>query len=295
MIRKLFMTALLAIGLAAPVTVTAAPLAKDVFGHAAGPTGGSPSAIGSYAKGCVSGAAQLPETGPTWQAMRLSRNRNWGHPELVSFLMGLSQAATKMGWRGLYIGDMSQSRGGPMLSGHASHQMGLDADIWMLKPSALNLSPSQRENISSVSITDNKGVRPSQYWSASHAALLQSAAMDPRVDRIFVDPVAKVLLCQANNNQGAWLQKIRPLNDHDYHFHVRLKCPAGSSGCETQTPTTAALSGNDNGCSQAAEWIANRISPKPAPTRPAESDYRHPRSFQLSEMPRACQIVGTAR
>jgi hypothetical protein len=43
--------------------------------------------------------------------------------------------ARDIGWgKGLYIGDISQPRGGPMTSGHASHQIGLDADIWMLPP-----------------------------------------------------------------------------------------------------------------------------------------------------------------
>ena len=129
------------------------PLAKDVFGNEPGPTGGAPVAIGSYSKGCVSGAVQLPETGPTWQAMRLSRNCNWGHPDLISFVQRLSaKAAAQPGWAGLYVGDMSQPRGGPMLTGHASHQIGLDADIWMLPPPSLSLTRSEREQISSISV-----------------------------------------------------------------------------------------------------------------------------------------------
>ena len=104
--------------------------------------------VGSYARGCAAGLVQLPETGPSWQAMRLSRNRNYGQPILIDYLIGLSQAAQKIGWAGLYIGDMSQPRGGPMTSGHASHQIGLDADIWMLPPQRLDLSRKEREAIS---------------------------------------------------------------------------------------------------------------------------------------------------
>ena len=64
--------------------------------------------LGSYAKGCLAGGIQLPETGPTWQAMRLSRNRNWGYPETVNFIRDLSaKAARQPGWNGLYIGDIS--------------------------------------------------------------------------------------------------------------------------------------------------------------------------------------------
>ena len=108
--------------------------AYQFFGAAARPSAQVAAPIGSYAKGCGAGLVQLPKTGPTWQAMRLSRNRNWGHPEMIGFLQGLSRAAQQAGWRGLYIGDISQPRGGPMTSGHASHQLGLDADIWMLPP-----------------------------------------------------------------------------------------------------------------------------------------------------------------
>ncbi|UXU75871.1 MULTISPECIES: penicillin-insensitive murein endopeptidase [unclassified Paracoccus (in: a-proteobacteria)] len=290
MIRK-FLTvatlALAALGMAQPVAGD--PLAKDVFGSAPGPTGGAAAAIGFYSKGCVSGAVALPETGPTWQAMRLSRNRYWGHPELVSFLIGLSGAARQAGWQGLYIGDMSQPRGGPMLSGHASHQMGLDADIWMLPPHSLNLSPAAREKLSSQSVVNKAGTAPSALWSPAHMAIMRAAARDPRVERIFVDPVAKVAMCQAAGGDRAWLRKIRPINNHDYHFHVRLRCPAGSI-CQPQDPPPPG-----DGCEEAAEWIRNRIDPSRVKPVPPDPNYRHPRSFRLSEMPRQCQIVATAR
>jgi penicillin-insensitive murein endopeptidase len=61
----------------------------------------------------------------------LSRNRNWGHPELIQFIEQLSEKAARNGWRGLLIGDMPQPRGGPLLAGHTSHQLGLDVDIWL--------------------------------------------------------------------------------------------------------------------------------------------------------------------
>ena len=287
MIRK-FLTAAV-VALATLGVAQADPLAKDVFGSTPGPTGGAPAAIGFYSKGCVSGAVQLPESGPSWQAMRLSRGRNWGHPELVSFLIGLSQAAQQAGWQGLYIGDMSQPRGGPMVSGHASHQMGLDADIWMLPPSSLNLSRAQREKISSQSVVNRAGTAPSGLWSSSHMAIIRAAARDPRVERIFVDPVAKVAMCNAERGNRNWLRKVRPISNHDYHFHVRLACPAGSV-CQKQDPPPPG-----DGCAEAGEWIKNRIDPSRVKPVPPDPNYRHPRSFRLSEMPRQCQAVATAR
>ena len=289
-IRKFLTAAVLALtGLGMAQPATADPLARSVFGAVPGPTGGAPVSIGFYSKGCVSGAVQLPETGPTWQAMRLSRNRNWGHPELVSFLIGLSQAARQVGWQGLYIGDMGQPRGGPMTSGHASHQSGLDADIWMLPPQSLRLTAAQREKISSQSVVNKAGTAPSGLWSGGHMAIMRAAARDPRVERIFVDPVAKLAMCQAETGDRSYLRKIRPLGGHDYHFHVRLACPAGSVCQQQDAPPPG------DGCAEAAEWIKNRIDPSRVKPVPPDPNYRHPRSFRLSEMPRQCQVVATAR
>ncbi|MDP0930167.1 penicillin-insensitive murein endopeptidase [Paracoccus onubensis] len=286
MIRKIITTAALIVGLASPVM--ADPLAKDVFGQFRSASQGAAVSIGYYSQGCGQGFQQLPETGPSWQAMRLSRNRNWGHPELISFLVGLSQAAQQAGWRGLYIGDMSQPRGGPMVSGHASHQMGLDADIWMLPPQSLSLTPSQRESISSVSVVAGGGTQLSQYWNPGHMAIMRAAARDPRVERIFTDPVAKVAMCQMETGNRSWLRKVRPLNGHDYHFHVRLTCPKGSI-CRTQDPPPSG-----DGCDEAREWIRNRIDPSRVKPVPPDPNYRHPRSYRMSEMPSQCQTVAAA-
>lgn len=283
MIRKFksMLAALVLSALALPAAA-ADPLAKDVFGAFRQSNGGPAGAFGGYSKGCATGNIQLPETGPTWQAMRLSRNRNWGHPQLVDFLVGLSQQATRYGWAGLYIGDMSQPMGGPMTSGHASHQIGLDADIWMLPPSSLRLTPAQRESLSSQSVVAKGGTAPSALWSASHHAVIRAAASDPRVARVFVDPVAKLAMCQSERGNRAYLRKIRPINAHNYHFHVRLACP--NQGCENQAPPPPG-----DGCEEAAQWIRNRIDPPPP--APADPNYRHPRTYRLSELPRTCQAL----
>ncbi|MFD1883707.1 penicillin-insensitive murein endopeptidase [Paracoccus pacificus] len=271
------------------VPATADPLAKDVFGAARGPTAGPAQAIGFYSKGCASGLVAMPESGPTWQVMRLSRNRFYGTPDLVGLLQGLSQVAAQVGWRGLYFGDMSQPRGGPMVTGHASHQLGLDADIWMLPPPSLQLSQGEREKISSQSVVAGNGTQPSALWSGAHMAIIRAAARDPRVQRIFVDPVAKWSMCQSERGDRSYLRKIQVLNGHDYHFHVRLRCPAGSPGCTGQ----AEVPPGDH-CDAAAQAIQERINPpKPAPgPQPAT---RHPRSYRLSELPSVCRNVAAAR
>lgn len=131
---------ILTIGAAFATVASAAPIAKELFGNINHPSTQASQSYGSYANGCLAGALQLPESGTNWQTMRLSRNRNWGHPDVVSFIERLASSAEKAGWSGLYIGDMSQPRGGPMLTGHTSHQIGLDVDIWMLPAERMNLT-----------------------------------------------------------------------------------------------------------------------------------------------------------
>ena len=54
-------------------------LAKELFARKSTPFPGPPRSIGGYFDGCLAGGVPLPITGPTWQVMRPSRNRNWIH------------------------------------------------------------------------------------------------------------------------------------------------------------------------------------------------------------------------
>ena len=280
------------------IPAQAEKLANKLFGAHATPSQQAPMPIGAYARGCAAGMVELPETGPTWQAMRRSRNRNFGQPELVQYLVDLSAEATRIGWRGLYIGDMSQPRGGPMTSGHASHQIGLDADIWMLPPRSLSLSRNDRETISSIPVRSADQRSVTANWTPQHHALLRAAASDPRVDRIFVAAAVKIQMCKtAKRRDTAWLQKIRPVAGHDTHFHVRLKCPAGAPLCQTQTPTVADLSKGGNGCDDTLMWwvtdFLNPPKPSKKPVDPEEPK-RHPRQYTMADLPAQCASVLSA-
>lgn len=264
--------------------------AKKLFGTKSAGTGQSPDPFGSYAKGCLAGGVQLAESGPTWQAMRLSRGRNWGHPELIDMVTKLSQfAAQQPGWNGLYIGDLSQPRGGPMLTGHRSHQIGLDADIWMLPPKSLSLTRKQRENISSISTRRASGAYVNNSWTRSHHEIIKAAAKDPRVARIFVFPGAKVQMCDDERGNRAYLNKIRPWYGHHYHFHVRLACPKGAVGCRDQNPPP-----RGDGCDDAREWQANILNPQKAKPKPQPKPKTKPkprRELVLADLPVQCKSV----
>lgn len=291
-----------AIGLCLAITLAAPAFAQtkanQLFGAANTGSQQEAQAIGSYAKGCLAGGVELPETGPTWQAMRLSRGRNWGHPDLIAFIQRLSQAAvTEAGWPGIYVGDLSQPRGGPMTSGHQSHQMGLDADIWMLPPKRLNLTRAERESLSSISVRSSDQSRVTENFTYGHMALLRAAAMDPAVDRIFVTPPVKIAMCNAETGNKDWLQRVRPLQGHHYHFHVRLKCPRGDRNCETQRPTVAQLSDGGNGCDESLNWWvttyleALRNPPPRDPNAPKPVPKRGARDYTMDDLPAQCAQV----
>ena len=264
-------------------------IAKQLFGAKKEASAQRPGPLGSYAKGCIAGAAELPETGPTWQAMRLSRNRNWAHPETVDFVQDLSRAAARQpGWNGLYVGDLSQPRGGPMLSGHASHQIGLDADIWLRPAGNLALSVADREAISSISLRRERGAFVNDNWTPAHQEIIKAAASDPRVARIFIFPGAKVQMCKDARGDRAWLNKVRPWFGHHYHFHVRLKCPAGAAGCIDQAPPPAG-----DGCADAQAWVNNILNPPPPD--PNAKPRKPRRDLVLADLPSQCAAVLQSR
>src|ERR1700726_642075 len=212
--------------------------AKELFGRKLLPAAMPTRVIGFYAKGCIAGAEALPITGGTWQVMRLSRNRNWAHPDMIALLERLSAKVHKdAGWPGILVGDMSQPRGGPMLTGHASHQIGLDADIWLTPMPNRKLSRLEREEMSAVNMVrpDRLDVDPAK-WTPDHLAVIRAAAQDPEVQRIFVNAAIKKALCRDARADRSWLTKVRPYYGHDYHFHIRLACPAGEEACRDQDP-----------------------------------------------------------
>lgn len=283
---------LLLAGILAATPGGAAPLATALFGAVDRPSAQPSQPIGTYARGCGAGMVELPESGPTWQVMRLSRNRNWGQPSLVAYLEDLSQKATTLGWPGLYIGDLSQPRGGPSASGHLSHQIGLDADVWYLPPPRLDLTAAQREKISANSVRTADQTRVNGNWTEAHHQLLKMAASDPRVDRIFVAAAIKIEMCRtATAADKGWLQKIRPIYGHNDHFHVRLKCPRGATACQTQKPTVAELSNGGNGCDDTLMWWVTTYLEELKHPKPPGKKQRTPRDYTMADLPKACAAV----
>ncbi|MEM9046289.1 MAG: penicillin-insensitive murein endopeptidase [Pseudomonadota bacterium] len=259
------------------------PLAKPLFGRWSVPSEGNPEPLGGYSKGCLAGGLELAETGASWQAMRLSRNRNWGHPDVIAFVDRLGSKAQSIGWSRLYIGDMSQPRGGP-ISGHASHQIGMDVDIWLAKPVVRELSRQEREQVGSPSVVRADKLDVNKNWTPDHHDILKAAAQDPAVTRIFVNAAIKQAMCRREGGEGrAWMRKIRPWWGHDSHFHVRLRCPDGAADCIPQDPPPAG-----NGCDATLAWWftdegLGKVPPK-TPSKPKAP-------LRMSDLPLSCGPV----
>jgi penicillin-insensitive murein DD-endopeptidase len=254
-------------------------LAKELFARKTTPSQGPARSIGFYSHGCIAGAVALPVDGETWQVMRVSRNRNWGHPELIQFIEQLADKATRTGWHGLLIGDMSQPRGGPLLAGHTSHQVGLDVDIWLTPMPAHAFTRLEREEMMATMVVaaNRKDVDP-KVWTPAHAALIKTAASDPRVTRVFVNPAIKKALCREPADDRAWLGKIQPWLGHDWHFHVRLGCQPDSPDCEPQPPRDAG-----DGChSKEMERFANVVLPEHSTPHAGPT---------MAKLPAACREV----
>jgi penicillin-insensitive murein endopeptidase len=214
------------------------------------PSTGEPQAIGDYSGGCVQGAHALPLEGEGYQAMHPSRLRHFGHPSLIDFVMQLGKGARAAQLTDVLIADLSQPRGGRAMGGHASHQSGLDVDIWYIGPDQPGaLSTSQREQMRALSVLDGKRGTIRKRWAARVTKLLQLTTADARVERVFVHPIIKRELCALPGSERAWLAKLRPWYGHDDHFHVRLACPEGSPDCTPQ-----ARVGGGDGCGEELAW-----------------------------------------
>jgi len=257
--------------------------AKELFGRARTPAPLAARTIGFYSRGCLAGGQALPVNGQAWQVMRLSRNRNWGHPALIAFLENFARRVPYVShWPGILVGDMSQPRGGPMITGHASHQIGLDADIWLVPMPSHELTRTERENMSSTSVvrSDRLDIDPA-VWTSDHLAVIKEAARSPDVQRIFVNAAIKKAICRQATGDRSWLTKVRPYFGHDYHFHVRLACPAGEAACRDQDPVPSG-----DGCDASLAWWFSDgvLHPRPKPTKPKPP-------VTLAQLPTECRMV----
>ena len=184
--------------------------------------------IGFYSHGCLAGGVELPVNGPHWQVMRLSRNRNWGHPALIAFIERFAARS-----------EPRQRLAGPADRRHVAAARRPDVRRPRLasdRARRRHLAHAHAAAASSPAWSARKCRRPRWCartgstsipgWTEGHVAVVRAAAEDPAVERIFVNAAIKRAMCRVAAGQP-WMRKVRPYYGHDYHFHVRLFCPNG--------------------------------------------------------------------
>jgi penicillin-insensitive murein endopeptidase len=249
-VAVLALTGMVAGGLA----LAEAPANPNLWPGVKSPAGGAPRSIGDYSAGCVRGAAALSLDGEGYAVVHPERRRYYGHPELLDFVRKLGHKVRATGLGVMLVGDLGQPRGGRAPNGHASHQTGLDVDVWFWSPPQTPhvLSESEREHAKARSVLDARTHSIAERWSPRVTQLLRLTADDPRVARVFVNPIIKRALCEQTKTERAWLSKLRPWYGHDDHFHVRLACPADSPECTPQAPPPPG-----DGCAELDWWFSD--------------------------------------
>ncbi|MBE1277745.1 penicillin-insensitive murein endopeptidase [Enterovibrio baiacu] len=244
------------------------------------PASGQEQSIGSYANGCLQGGEAMPLVGEGYQVIRPSRNRYYGHPDMIAYLTELAGKTKGFGLDDLLIADISMPRGGNFTRGHSSHQTGLDADIW-LSFAPERLKKNIVEKPTAISMVDLKSYSLRRdNWLEEHAVLFQVAASEPEVARIFVHPVIKETLCEMTWEDRTWLRKVRPWWGHHYHMHVRLRCPEGSASCVDQ-----AAPPQGDGCG------SELISWRPKPKNEQEKVVTTKKKKRVKVKPEQCLVV----
>jgi penicillin-insensitive murein endopeptidase len=173
-----------------------------------------------------------------------------------------------------------------MLTGHASHQIGLDADIWLTPMPTRRFTADERETVSAISVLKPNSVEiDPKVWTDNHARLVMRAAGYPEVQRILVHPAIKKQLCETWKGDRSHLNKVRPYYGHHYHMHIRIRCPGGSPQCRAQNAVPA-----DDGCGEPLKWWFD-VALKPKKPEKPSSKPAKPKYTMLSDLPAACRTV----
>lgn len=243
------------------------------------PSKGPNAPIGFYSAGCLSGGRPLATDGDGFAVMRLSRRRFFGHENLIDYLRQLGQTLQESQLPLLLVGDLSPPRGGPMRSGHNSHQSGLDVDLW-LNMSSRRPNRRERETWSAISyVAGRKKLR--RNWSSTQTRLVALSTEPESVNRAFVSPAIKKHFCEIMP-KAPWLYKLRPWWGHEEHIHVRLNCPQGSNDCQSQD----ALNPKDNGCGPDLEWWFSKEADEEWKRMKAQ-----PKGREFPNLPEACEQI----
>jgi murein endopeptidase len=169
------------------------------------------SALGTYTAGRLEEGVRLPAEGRTfftWDpVLRRSPNRawrRWGTDRLVRVVLRVARdhhAAHPRAPR-MAVGDLSRPHGGdfgPQFGyiGHASHQNGLDVDVYYPRADGRELAPRDASEI--------------------------DRALSQELVNRFLAAGAQVIFVGPSTGLRGPPGRVQPLVQHDNHLHVRLE------------------------------------------------------------------------
>jgi penicillin-insensitive murein DD-endopeptidase len=239
--------------------------------------------LGSPTEGHLLGGKHLEETTflrivPTYAAADV----RWGLEPLVQMIdRAARQVRREYPDTIMSVGHLSREGGGE-IDRHRSHESGRDADIAFFVRSA-----SGRQMLPSRFVPfRGDGTAPewagAKFDDAKNWTLVESMVSDPQahVTHIFVAaPLRARLLAYAERmgvpsatriRAAELLQQPRGALPHDDHFHVRIGCPVGMSGCVENPAMRVRHGGTPD------------LGSRPRPDEPEESPYARGRRLAPS-------------
>jgi penicillin-insensitive murein endopeptidase len=239
--------------------------------------------IGSPTEGHLLGGKHLEETTylrvvPTYALADV----RWGLEPLVQML----DRAARQVWREYpdtitSVGHLSREGGGE-IDRHRSHESGRDADIafFVRNGSGRQLMPSRFVSFRGDGTAP--GWAGAKFDDAKNWALVEAMVGDPQahVTHIFVAAPLRARLLGYAERSGVpaatriraaeLLQQPRGALPHDDHFHVRIGCPVGMSGCVENPAMRARRGGTPD------------VGARPRPDEPQDSPYARGRRLAPS-------------
>lgn len=194
--------------------------------------------IGFNNEGTLVDAVALPEAGEGYIHMYRESERFWGTSQLIKLI---EETAADMeskypGRDRLQIEDLSQKDGGD-ITGHASHENGLDADIGYYKTDGIEHDPTLKNQKYANPMVVKAKVIPN-FDVERNWELMKSLHRHGDVQKIFVDGLLKKSMCNYAKKMGEYsdnklvLRSLRHQANHQDHLHVRLRCPKEAKKCK---------------------------------------------------------------
>jgi penicillin-insensitive murein DD-endopeptidase len=204
------------------------------------PSGAQTVCQGRPSSGALRGGLALRER-PYLRIKRGSEERTWGHPVLLQLVSrGARAAAFAVPGSVALVGDLS-ARDGGALSGHASHQVGRDADVAFLVADGQG-HPVALERFESFG-ADGRSLENSDHFFDTYRnwLMLREWLGDLRVaaTHVFVSAELRDLLLDYGRQSPDFARLVplaarvlHPHPAHADHFHLRIACPTDqTAGC----------------------------------------------------------------